>query len=248
MCPHRFVSRSKFMPIGLIEKIIDECAGKDLTIMPHQMGDALADNRIIEILKKCKAGNLRILMSTSGLLLDKKKAKEMMDVGVDIINISLDSLNKKLYEKIRKIPFDKVMKNVEDLLSLKRPPTEVWVSAVDIFFNKKTRKEFIDYWKDRADHVQVAPYVQYPRIRNWRLPRKKMKNINSCQRLESDMIILSTGEAAKCCIDFEGATSFGNVNNQTIAEIWNGSARRAFIENLKKNGRKKLYPCKICVI
>ncbi|NQU95530.1 MAG: radical SAM protein [Candidatus Omnitrophica bacterium] len=248
MCPHKFVARQKFMPMPLIEKILDECAGKDVTIMPHQMGDPIADNRIMDILKKCKDRGLKILMSTAGILLDKEKSKALVDIGVDTINISLDSLNKKTYERIRKVSFDTVMKNVEDLLSVKRAPTEVWISAVDMFFDKKTRLEFIDYWKDTADRVQISPYVQYPRVRGFTLPRKKMKNLNWCQRLENDMIILTNGEAAKCCIDFEGTTSFGNANTTSLAEIWAGSLRRDYIEKMKAEKRKSLYPCKICVI
>lgn len=236
------------MPMPLIEKIIDECTGKDVTIIPHQMGDLMADKRAVEILRKCKAGKLKILISTSGILLDKKKAKELIDIGVDIINISLDSLDKRLYERIRKISFEKVMKNVEELLSLKRPSTKVWVSAVDIFFNKKSRLKFIDYWKSRADHVQITPYAQYPKVHNWRLPRKKMRDTGFCQRLENDLVILSNGEVSKCCIDFEGLTSFGNTKNQTISEIWNGSPRRDFVENLKRAKRKAFFPCNICVI
>ena len=248
MCPHRFVSRPKFMPIALIEKIIGECAGRDVTIIPHQMGDPLADGRMIEILKKCKANKLKILMSTSGILLDKKKAGELIDIGVDIINISLDSLDKKLYERIRKIPFEKIMENIRGLLSLKRPSTEVWVSAVDIFFNKKTRETFIDYWKGRVDHTQITPYAQYPKVRSWGFPRKKMKNSGFCQRLANDMVILSDGKVSKCCIDFEGRTSFGNVERQSLQEIWDSSSRKGFVEKLRAEKRKALYPCNTCLL
>lgn len=248
MCPHKLVSRQKFMPMPLIDNILDQCAGEDATIIPHQMGDPIADNRIMDILKKCKDKNLKILMSTSGVLLDKKKSAALIDIGVDTVNISLDSLSKKIYERIRKVSFDTVMKNVEGLLSLKRPSTQVWISAVDMFFDKQTRHEFVDYWKCKADRVQITPYVQYPRVRSWRLPRKKMKDLNFCNRLEEDMVVLTSGEASKCCIDFECATSFGNLHNKTIRDIWKGPARRLFIEKMRIEKRKGLYPCNICVI
>jgi MoaA/NifB/PqqE/SkfB family radical SAM enzyme len=169
-------------------------------------------------------------------------------MGVDIINLSMDSLDKRTYERIRRVSFDKVMRNIDDLLAAKKPPTEVWVSAVDISFNKKTRAGFLKYWGSRADRVQITPYVRYPKVRNWRLPHKKAKDSARCQRLESDMVILSNGEAAKCCIDFEGATSFGNVAEKSLAAIWNGAGRADLLEEMRKSGRKKLYPCNICSI
>lgn len=248
MCPHKLVRRPSFMPMELIDKILNECSGHDVTIIPHQMGDPLADPRMMEILKICKNKDLKILMSTSGFLLDRARAEEMVRLGVDVINISLDSLDKKTYERVRKISFDKAMKNIHALIEIKRPPTKVWISAVDMFFNKKTRELFLNYWKGRVDEVQITPYVRYPKVYNWMLPRKKMKNLNFCQRVDTDMVILSNGEAAKCCIDFEGTTTFGNIGNETIDAIWNGRKRRSFIEKMRLEKRKKLYPCNICVI
>ena len=248
MCPHRFVARPEFMPLELIEKILNECAGKDVTIIPHQMGDILADPRALDILKMCKDRSLKILMSTSGILLDKEKAHAMVSIGVDVINISLDSLDKKLYEKIRKVSFDKVMRNIQNLLAVERPSTKVWVSAIDMFFNENNRNYFIDYWKGLADNVQITPYVQYPKVRVWQLPSKEVKNSTRCPRLETDMVILSNGEVAKCCIDFEGTTTFGNAAQENLAQIWNSRQRSDFIEAMRIRKRKMLYPCNICLI
>lgn len=246
MCPQQNVSRPKFMSMALIDKLLQECAGESVTIIPHQMGDPLADHRIIEILKKCKDMNLSVKMSTSGFLLDQHKATELINIGVDVINISLDSINKQVYESIRNISFDKVMENVHYLLSLKRPRSQVWISAVDMFFNRKSRREYVAYWSRLADKVQINRYVQYPNINSQSLPRTKMKNLRHCNRLKTDMIVLSDGKSSKCCIDIEGTTSFGDANNQSIREIWNGTARKDFIEKMRVNKRKKLYPCSIC--
>ena len=144
------------MPMPLIDKILDECAGKDTTIIPHQMGDPIADNRITGILKKCKDKGLKILMSTSGILLDKAKSEALVDMGVDTINISLDSLNKKIYERIRGVNFDVVMKNVEDLLSVKKSPTAVWISAVDMFFDKLAPDQTVVYLLYDDENIYVA--------------------------------------------------------------------------------------------
>jgi len=75
-----------------------------------------------------------------------------------------------------------------------------------------------------------------------------MKNLDYCARIEKDMVILSEGNVSKCCIDFEGLTSFGNVDKGSLSDIWNGAQRMGFIEKLKLHKRKKLYPCNICVI
>lgn len=249
MCPHKQMSpRPNLMDMRIIEKVIDECAGKDVTIIPHQMGDPLADNRMMDILKKCKDAGLKILMSTSGILLDSVKAKQMVDMGVDVINISFDSLDKRTYEKIRGLSFDEVMKNVMGLMAIKRPPTSVWVSAVDIFFTERTREHFLDYWSKVADHVQITPFARYPKVNDRRLPKGKRNDSRECQRLENDLIILSNGEVAKCCIDFEGMDSFGNVGYEPISEIWNGEKRKAFLDRINLAGRRKLRPCNICVL
>lgn len=247
MCPHRFVTRKKFMDMGLIEKIIDECIGKPVTIIPHQMGDPFADNRMMDILRKCKDAKLTTALSTTAFLLTEEKIRELMDIGIAQINISVDSFKKDIYESIRRnLDFDRVMANIVSILKHKNPATKVLLSAVDLGFNKGVKEDMKCFAKGKSiDGVQFESYVQYPDVKDKRLPRPKHKDRKYCYRLLTDMVIMSDGRVSKCCIDYNGTDILGDVNLQSMEDIWNGEKRKNLINDIEQNGRKA-FPCDTC--
>jgi len=247
MCPHRLVVRKKFMDMRLVEKIINECHNRPVTIIPHQMGDPFADSRMIDILKKCKEANLRIALSTTAFLLTEDKIRELMKIEVDQINISIDSLQKNVYEKIRQnLDFNKIMANIMDILKYKIGKTKVLLSAVNLGFNKGVDKDLKRFCKGKPiDGVQFESYIQFPDVNDKRLPQPRKRNRQYCYRLGSDMVIMSDARVSKCCIDYNGIDVLGDVNRQTIEDIWNGEKRRDLLNYIKQHGRK-LYPCGTC--
>ena len=247
MCPHRLVNRKKIMYMGLVEKIIGECRGRPVTIIPHQMGDPFADSRMMDVLRQCKEANLTVALSTTASLLTEEKICELMGVGIDQINISIDSLRKDVYESIRRnLDFDRVMMNIMSLLKHKNPKTKILLSGVNLGFNKGAGEDLKRFSEGKpVDGVQFESYVQYPDLKDKRLPRPKKRDRRYCYRLQSDMVIMSNGMVSKCCIDYNGADILGDVNLQSIEEIWNGGKRNDLLRQIEQNGRK-IFPCDTC--
>ncbi|MDA3967440.1 radical SAM protein [Helicobacter sp. WB40] len=82
--------------------------------------EPLLDKSLAFKIKKFKDSNIAVNFSTNASLLDFKKAKEILDSGLDAINFSIDSLDKKEYEKIRKnLIFERVMANVICFLKMR---------------------------------------------------------------------------------------------------------------------------------
>lgn len=62
----------------------------------------------------------------------------------------------------------------------------------------------------------------------------------------TQIIVRPDGKAARCCQDTFSDFSLGDLNNQTLAEIWRGKCYRDFRKELYFNGRKNLDRCKLC--
>jgi radical SAM protein with 4Fe4S-binding SPASM domain len=56
-----------------------------------------------------------------------------------------------------------------------------------------------------------------------------------CYRLWLTFTVLWDGRVSMCCADFDGRHVFGDLNSQTIAEVWNSplymAARRQHLES-----------------
>lgn len=126
--------------------------------------EPLLDKSLAFKIKKFKDYNIAVNFSTNASLLDFKKAKEILDSGLDAINFSIDSLDKKEYEKIRKnLIFERVMANVICFLKMrneKNYKTKIRVSIIKRNANKECFDEIYNFWArvldvSRGDSIRI---------------------------------------------------------------------------------------------
>ena len=67
-----------------------------------------------------------------------------------------------------------------------------------------------------------------------------------CSLPFSQMVVRPTGEVSLCCNDALGKYTLGNLNNNTIWEIWEGEQYTKIRAEMSENGRKNLLLCKNC--
>ena len=67
-----------------------------------------------------------------------------------------------------------------------------------------------------------------------------------CTRPFHQFIIRPTGEISLCCNDALGKYTMGDLNTQTISEVWNSEKYKSVREEMLKNGRKNLILCNQC--
>lgn len=131
------------------------------------LGEPLMNQSYIDFLEFAKRRGLRVIFFDNFTLLTEKKAKRMIDMGVDEIVLSLDGATKETYEGIRVgANFDKVVRHAKSLVDLKnrsgkRKP-EVYINSVGCNEN---------YWEmpgvvKLADEMGI-PLVQFTNVVTW---------------------------------------------------------------------------------
>lgn len=77
--------------------------------------------------------------------------------------------------------------------------------------------------------------------------KKDVKYLRSpCLFPYEQMTVRPTGEVSLCCNDALGKCTLGNLNNNTIWEVWESENYKKFRHEMYKNGRKNLLLCKNC--
>jgi radical SAM protein with 4Fe4S-binding SPASM domain len=69
----------------------------------------------------------------------------------------------------------------------------------------------------------------------------------NCKKIHSKLNIRYDGEVPICCEDALVQQSLGNVNQNTLEEIWYGKKMQEVTELLAKGNRDKINPCNKCV-
>lgn len=257
MCPNDRMGREKgYMPFGLYKKLIDNNAGFIQNLNLFLMGEPLLHSRISEMVHYARKFKIRTSIFTNATLMNEKLSKDLILAGINIITISFEGL-KKEYEKIRVgADYEKVIENIEKLISvrkslkLRRPG--IVIKFMNLNFEATEVKKFIRKMKRiGVDRIWEIPIHGWPNFGEEKEDISGNKNSRRkcypCVLPWSAISVLWDGRVVGCCDDFEGRFVIGNLRDTpNLAKLWNGSQMVALRTKLINKRYSDLELCKRC--
>lgn len=234
MCPNSKMRRTKsFLPFHLIKKIARENPQiQDYGL--NNWGESLLHPDFLRIVSFLKERKKTIGFATNGTLLTFKYARRLIDLNVDKITFSLDSIGKH-YTEIRHFPYETVRKNIKQFLLIReKMGKEKQISASILATVFKENEPFIrilkNEWKPFVN-VRLQPMLTFqPDFRK-----------NTCNQIhDKHLVVLSDGSVVPCCADYEGFAKMGNAYAHSLNEIFNSKEFSKFRE---KGTSKACYLC-----
>lgn len=252
MCARSFMKRKKgFMPYTLFKKIIDEIAEKQPYAYLHYygIGESLLDPGLFRKLDYAnkKRLNNSILFTNGQLLLDNDNYKRLLYSGLASIGVDLDGFSQSTYGKIRiGGDFLKVKRGIEKLYEqTKKSNLHVRVEiAYQIYpgINDAEIPRFIRWcntngyeYKLVTMHSWGGIMLDIPKVDieglgdQHRMPIRKYP----CAGLWFGFMIGWDGRVALCFQDADIKESWGDINKQSIEEVWRGKHLRKRQEHVR---------------
>lgn len=230
-CPVSRTSRRKgYMELSLFMKIVDEAAQmgvKRIRLFLH--GEPFLHPKIIEMIRHAKAKGLAVHLTTNGMPLTKPRLEALLKSGVDSadhITFSVLGYSRQVHEGVMKgVNHDKVVKNIFDLLELRRDLGINGPVIETIFYdtpeNEHEEQEFLMYWRGTVDHVRLGGRISQSFSEYKRETQKVAPRTQTCPNLWERMTIFWNGDVTLCCQDVDGQWLFGNLNERSIKDVWN---------------------------
>jgi len=254
MCPHSKLKKFGVMNMELYKKIIDDCEkSKIKELVLSFFGEPLLDKSLLERIKYAKERGMNIGFSSNGSMLNEKWARDLIESGLDSITISLDGYSKETYEKIRRgLKFEVTKRNILGLVEMKkmlnRQNPSVNLVLVEMKENQKEIKKFYEEWKNRVEGINII------NMRNWAgaiekettpesFHSKKGMKRKPCVSVWTEMYVDWEGKVVLCCDDWNSSTVIGDLNTQSIEEVWKGDKLNK-IRNFHKS--KEFYNIPLC--
>ena len=254
-----------YMPDKLFRKIADELIEyKDWVkfVDLQRSGEPLLDPKIYERVKYLKDGGMKlIVITTNASALTEKNSRRLLEAGIDEVMLSIDSVEKERYEKLRVgLKFEQVMANIERFFRLRdelRPNCIVRVRGVSFhdYDNADDVKE-IETWETFwAQYRKPHDRIYMKRAHNW--GNQKVLQMFSpeynwvfhpCIIPWSTMHISAMGTVALCPQDFDAVANLGDINTSTIAEVWRGEKMQAVRRQHATGERNQINFCQGCRI
>ncbi|MDD5431465.1 MAG: SPASM domain-containing protein [Candidatus Omnitrophica bacterium] len=255
MCPQQNLKRPRMdMPGEKYRRIIDEIDVYGIEgLWLYHLGEALLHPEFCENIKHInKKNNLGVIwMSTNGRNFTEEYIKLVLDSNIDFINYSAHAVTERTYNTVApEGNFSFVQDNLENLYRLKglsKEPKKPFLH-VQMIEQETTKHEVDDFIKKhylRAEIVSVN-MLEYANMPNnvFGAQQRNRAPLSSCVRVSrNDCFVFSNGEVTLCDFAYNGELSLGNINEETLYQIWNGD-RRKFILNL--NEKKKMSNFEFC--
>jgi radical SAM protein with 4Fe4S-binding SPASM domain len=172
-------------------------------------------------------------LSTNATYLDARKGQLLLDSGLDFLVISLDGATADTYARMRVGGnFAATVENVRGFLRLRRRRRmqgrmRVVVQLVVTDENRHEIEPFAAAWAGEA-HVMIKEARDWAGQVPLRLGKARPAGRNGpCRMLWTELTVLWDGAVVPCANVFEHENVLGDLNTQTLDEVWNGAAMRA---------------------
>lgn len=264
MCTSKDIPPEKvgYMEWDLYKKIVDEAKDFVYDINLFMGGESLFHKNLPEMIAYAKANGIGTRLSTNATVLTKEKRNALLDAGLDFIIFSFDGYEKEVYEKIRiNANFEKTLGNIKAFLEEKkrrgsRRPYVVFqvIEFTDLTGEgkKKEHATFLEQFEGLpVDKFSLIP----PHTFGGKVKREAGKGFRSmglryvpCTFLWYSMSVRWDGTVVPCCVDLAGEMPVGDLQRESLMQIWNGPVLTYIRRKIASGEYKDLTLCSGCDI
>lgn len=239
MCPEKTMTRSRgIMDLGLFRRIVEEIAAADpaIELWAPIMGEVfMYRDRVFDYIDCAKdAGLTNVNVNTNLVLFRPIWMERLARSRLDRLVVGLDAVTEDTYRKIRvdanprrKGNFARVQQNIDALLEAKAagrlPHLEIVLQFIVQEENAHEEEAFRRRWAGSGAVLKIRHKLGWgTAVTAEALDLASEERVVPCPWLMRTMSIHWTGEVAQCDAMWSGREYVGDLNRETIREVWLG--------------------------
>jgi hypothetical protein len=245
------------MEFGLFEKIMKELssASRKPVVHLHGFGEPLLDELLPERIKLAKTCGIKhTYIVTNASLLFPETARKIINAGLDAMKISFNGTDEESYRAtMRGLDFKVALNNIRDFVrirkELKKRTPKLILQYLPQEANGAKTAEFQSLWrpvldKRAGDCLNLSSLENFGGGRVYNIVGERIVSV--CFYPWAALSVLCDGRAVTCCMDYNGVQGVGDLNSQSLMEIWNGPVLAAIRRNIGKLDYTGLPTCLRC--
>ncbi|MFX1363490.1 MAG: radical SAM/SPASM domain-containing protein [Promethearchaeota archaeon] len=250
------------MDFDLYKKIIDDICEfeKQIKVLRlYKDGEPLLNPRFVDMVKYARKKKCaeRIDTTTNASLLNPKLNLEIIEAGLDRINISIEGVNEKQYLEFSnfRIKFDKFVNNIRHFYENKNENCEVIIKINGDTISDEDKLKFYEIFGDIADGVFIEHIMScWPEFelkdvevnQEYGIYGQKIKEVMVCPYVFYSFSINSDGSVSACFLDWSRKLIIGDARKESVKDIWNGEKLLKYQKMFLRKERKQHSVCKNC--
>ncbi len=255
MCPQGYglIENKGSMDFSLYKKVIDDIESIEdyhPIVALHVNGEPLLHKKLVDMVTYASKRKLYVLIHTNGVLLDEEKGRQLVQAGISEISFSFEGEDPEFYEKMRlKSNYEQVKKNIQKFLAIKES-TKVVIEVLK-FRGVNKNLEISEKFKKKFEGAEFSSFY----ASDWRgtlnLPELSEREIRHekpsiCGDMRNVLVLSWEGKVQSCCIDYNSQMIIGDINKQTLLEVWHGDKRLELLKIMGEGRHNELKLCSTC--
>lgn len=221
------------MKLSLLKKIVDQLPS-NTDIVPFFRGESVLYSDFVEAMNLLRRfDTLQIATNGDGLTEEKKLA---------ILNTK-SFISYSLHEFGYPLEFLDVARFLK---SASENGHITQVSILNTMFSHYKEEFFIDSWLEYVDRVRIYIEHSIKGFGDIDPIYRRIRKTKSCKKVFEDMVIYWDGKVVLCNHDWDNYDPLGDLNYQTIEEVWNGEKYRKIRDVHKSSNIREVKSCKDC--
>lgn len=264
MCPRtKLMTRGLgMMPGELFRGLVDQAAGRTEYIYLDMMGEPTLHPEICDMISYAEGAGIRTSLSTNCLELGDDVARRIVDSGLSILIMSIDASRPETYRKVRGGDLERVVRNVDRLLATRRVMGSAFplviLQFIRVIHNEDEVEDFYKRFKplspdmivvrdchDWAGSMDSGDYAPATTLGSARA-RSASRRPQPCRTLWHQATVLWNGDVTVCCYDYDGTSVVGNLNRNSMAEIWNSPGMLEYRRRHLEGRYREVECCRRC--
>ena len=263
-CPNKDIEKADhgFMSLDRFRSIIDQVAGHAYDVNLFHRGEPTMHPKLAEMVTYARSKGLYTRIHTNITLLNEKKARALIEAGLDFLSCSFDGYEKDMYEKNRvganfEWALDHLVRflRLKQALRAKHPFTVLQVMEIGApppDEKKRLRREFLAHFEGLPlDRVVIrtphnwAGDVFMPELSRDAL-RSDGRRFAPCTFLWYSSTIYWDGKVTACPQDFFNKLGMGDLAEKPLREIWTDTRLTRLRQQMATGDIPKDLPCYSC--
>lgn len=266
------INQSTILSLPLFERILAEIAPTAHTMQFYFQGEPLLNRDLPVMIRRAHDSGLYTIVSTNAQALTRELANRLVEAGLSRIIVSIDGFSEESYEAYRQGgSLERALAGLRALYDAKQALTARHLTIVLQVLRLRTNEHewpwiaqhYRELGADRLEFktAQLYDYEQghplmptderYSRYRKgkdnrYHLKRNKTLLFSPCHRLWTGCVVTTRGEVLPCCYDKASAHSYGNIQQQSMRELFQGPRAHA-LRRVVLRTSSRLDICHNCV-
>lgn len=231
------------MSEGMYGIILDQIAEYKTPIRFVRFGEPTLHPELENHIKEAKKRDLLVHLNTNGFYLTDMMMSEFINIPLDSIKFSFQGTDRKEYEKWRKKDFfNELVIAVRTLDSMRKyHKKETPFIVVGTTITDETEEQV------EAFKMKVENYCDLFLTGKTEDLLKERHSTKSCPEIFDKLSINWDGTVSACCGDYDNKMLVGDLNEETLLDIWHG-AKLAYYREMIVNGKhSELELCRSCI-